>query len=313
MIQIIGHEAELRHLLAIDAHKAQSLLLEGCAGIGKKSIAMLVAAKILGAKSLSEAHPDFFLLEKSIDQKTGKEKAEIAAEDARKLAKFMTLTPAQSEFRVAIIDSADRLNATAANAILKIVEEPPRNSVIILLAHEGMVLPTIRSRCQRVYFRPLDKSEMAKILAHELPDLSAEDREILSEVAEGSPGAALEIYENKGLELVKDLAEILANPHKANYDRLAKFAASVNKSDKTWRAYKLIVSWITNKMARTSLYGLPLQLGAHQIKAKDALRLAALDAELHGKIHECEVFNMDKKVLIVNSISDLLRSPAASL
>jgi DNA polymerase-3 subunit delta' len=212
-----------------------------------------------------------------------------------------------------LLDSADRLGSGAANSILKIVEEPPRNSVIILLAHEGAVLPTIRSRCQRVYFRPLNKAEMAQVLEQSLPDLSAEDRAILTEISEGSPGTALEIYENKGLEVVKDLADILANPQKANYDRLAKFAANVSKSDKSWRAYKLIVSWIINKLARTSLYGLPLQLGASQIKPKDALRLAGLDADLHNKIEECEVFNMDKKVLIVNSLSDILRAPAAAI
>ena len=249
MTKILGHDKELRHLLELDAKKAQSLLLEGCVGIGKKSIAKMLAAKILGSEALSEAHPDFFLLEKSVDKKTGKEKAEINVEDARKLGKFLSLTPAQSEFRVAILDSADRLNNAAANSILKIVEEPPRNAVIILLAHEGRVLPTIRSRCQRIYFRALARDEMGDVLAKTMPDLAAADRDILTEISEGSPGVAHEIHENGGLEIIKTLAEILANPQKANYDRLARFADKVKKSDKTWHIYKLLMSWVLSKLA----------------------------------------------------------------
>lgn len=308
--EILGHDEELKHLLSLDAHKAQSLLLEGRAGIGKKSIAKMLAAKILGAGTLTDAHPDFFLLEKSVDKKTGKEKAEINVEDARKLAKFLALTPAQSEFRVAIVDSADRLNTSAANSILKIVEEPPRNSVIILLAHEGRVLPTIRSRCQRAYFRALNVDEMSQVLTASLPDLSAEDRAVLVAVAEGSPGFAHDIYENKGLEIIKELAEILANPKKANYERLARFADKVKKGEKEWAIFKLLISWIMNKLAKLSLQGKPLTLGANQIAPKDALRLAELNKELHAKIGECDTFNMEKKVLIVNAISDLLRVPS---
>lgn len=310
MTGILGHNEELKHLLDLDATKAQSLLLEGCAGIGKKSIAKMLASKILGAGTLNEAHPDFFLLEKSVDKKTGKEKAEINVEDARKLAKFLSLTPAQSDFRVAIVDSADRLNTSAANSILKIVEEPPRNSVIILLAHEGRVLPTIRSRCQRIYFRALEQDEMSKVLTASLPDLSAEDRQILVEVAEGSPGFAHEIHDNKGLEIIKELADILANPKKANYERLSRFADKVKKGDKEWHIFKLLISWVMTKLAKASLKGQALQLGANQIAARDALRLAVLNDELHAKISECETFNMEKKVLIVNSISDLLRVPS---
>jgi DNA polymerase-3 subunit delta' len=313
MRQIIGHDEELQHLLSLDAHKAQSLLLEGCVGIGKKTIAKMLAAQILGVEEVNEAHPDFFLLEKTVDKKTGKEKAEISVEDARKLAKFLSFTPAQSDYRVAILDSADKLGSGAANSILKIVEEPPRNAVIILLAHEGRVLPTIRSRCQRIYFRTLNKENMRVVMAQDFPNLSAEDRDILTEISGGSPGIAHEVYEHNGLDIIRNLAEIMANPQKANYERINSFATKAKKTGKEWHIFKLLISWLLSKLARASLQGQALQLGESQIKAKDALGLASIASALNEKIAECEEYNMDKKVLIVNAVSDILRVPSAAI
>lgn len=308
--QIIGHDNVLVHLQSLDPTKAQSLLFEGKEGIGKKSAAKWLAAKILQTPDLNDAHPDFFLLEKSVDAKTGKEKAEISADDARKLAKFLSLTAAQSEFRVAIVDSADRLNPTAANAILKIVEEPPRNSVIILLAHEGAILPTIRSRCQRHYFRELSVPNVQTVLHNKIEGASGADLEVLAEIAEGSPGLALQIHENNGLQISAELLAIVSNPQSATYQRLTKFATDVSKNEKGWQVFRYLTSWLLNKMAKASLQGQPVQVGDKQIKARDAMILAVLDAEFNQQMQLSEVFNMDKKTLIVNALSSILRVPS---
>lgn len=311
MINLLGHDAELAYLQEIDPHKAQTLLFEGREGVGKRQAALILAARILQVSNFEtlQAHPDFFFLGKSVDLKTGKEKAEISAEDARKLAKFMALTPAQSDFRVAIIDSADRLNPTAANAILKIVEEPPRAAVIILLSHLGGILPTIRSRCQRIYFRDLSAANVTQVLGVTLPNLTLDERQILIEIAEGAPGLAMEIHENGGLEIGMDLFAILANPQTATYQRLAKFAETATKATRGWAVFRQLLDWLLAKTARAGLAGLPVQIGAQQIKAKDALHIANLAEAFAKQIEQAEIYNMDKKALIIQLVSSFLRVP----
>src|SRR4029077_17008291 len=109
-------------------------------------------ANLVGARS----HPDLFHLRRTLNPDTGRMRAEIVVDDVRGLGEFMHMTPAMGDWRVAIIDSADEMNRNAANAVLKILEEPPPNAVLLIVAHApGRLLPTIRSRCRRLALHPL--------------------------------------------------------------------------------------------------------------------------------------------------------------
>lgn len=148
-------------------------------------------------------HPDMLVLEKTDDDKKN-----ISVDEAREIGKFLSLTPAESPYRVAIIDSIDDFNQSSANAILKILEEPNKNTVLILLCHNKInLLPTIKSRCSEIKFTPLTKKEFILILSelgHENEPL-----EEIYEMAEGSPGLALDIIKNNINDLVKRYNNIL--------------------------------------------------------------------------------------------------------
>lgn len=112
-------------------------------------------------------------------------------------AKTRVMTGASAAAKVFIVDEAELIDATGQNSLLKMLEEPPAGSVIILVtASEERLLPTIRSRCQRIAFGPLDASSMEQWLARRAPELAAAQREWLLRFAAGSPGVAAMVLEN---------------------------------------------------------------------------------------------------------------------
>jgi DNA polymerase III subunit delta' len=110
----------------------------------------------------------------------------------RALAELFAVTPALSAWRAVVIDSVDDLEASAANALLKMLEEPPANCLFLLVSHvPGRLLPTIRSRCRRLDFQPLDDDAMTSVLGSEVPEIGDVERLRLIPLANGSVGKAL--------------------------------------------------------------------------------------------------------------------------
>ncbi len=188
-------------------------LLAGPRGVGKGTFARQAAIRLLSdaAGPAVEApglaidpehpiarlidagsHPDMRLLERIENSKTGNLARNITVDQVRELGQFLGLTAALSDWRVVVIDSVDELEKSAANALLKMLEEPPSNCVFLLVSHAlGRLLPTIRSRCRRLDFRPLPDDAMASVLDRQLPDLSANERRKLIPLAGGSAGRAV--------------------------------------------------------------------------------------------------------------------------
>ncbi|MBI1187246.1 MAG: DNA polymerase III subunit delta' [Alphaproteobacteria bacterium] len=205
----VGHDAAERELAgAIDSGRFHhAWLINGPRGVGKATLAFRAARAALGARRIgprpldaapddivarqiaAQAHPDFFLLQRGLNER-GKLRREITAEDARSVGAFFTMGSASGGLRVAIIDSVDDLNRHAANAILKTLEEPPPRTLLLLVCHApGAILPTIRSRCRRLTLRPLHDAEMAQ-----LGDFDAPTRTL----AAGRPGRALTLEAEPG-------------------------------------------------------------------------------------------------------------------
>jgi len=188
-------------------------LLAGPRGVGKASFALAAAERVLaeaagppvdaegvdtprdhpvGRLVTAGSHPDFRLLERLENEKTGKLARNISVHQVRALGELFAVTPALSPWRVAVIDSVDDLEASAANALLKMLEEPPANCIFLLVSHvPGRLLPTIRSRCRRLEFQPLADDAMTSVLEQELPELAPSDRAGLVPLAGGSVGKAL--------------------------------------------------------------------------------------------------------------------------
>jgi DNA polymerase-3 subunit delta' len=194
-------------------------------------------AKLIAAGS----HPDMRWLRRLENPKTGNLNRNISVDQVRELGDFMGLTPALSDWRVVVIDSVDEMERAAANALLKMLEEPPPNTVFFLVSHApGRLLPTIRSRCRRLELHPLDDAAMTSVLEAQLPESNGAERQRLVQLANGSVGRALAFasldlapLEEKAVDILRSgdfdnskrsaLASQLAR--KASADRYAAFLA----------------------------------------------------------------------------------------
>src|SRR5690242_5454780 len=152
------------------------------------------------------SHPDMRQLERLTNEKTGNLARNISVDQVRSLSELFDLSPAMSDWRVVIIDSVDELEPSGANALLKILEEPPPNTIFFLVSHApGRLLPTIRSRCRRLEFQALGDDAMASILTSQAPDLSDAERQKIIAMSFGSAGRTLAFAE-LGLAKLEDAA-----------------------------------------------------------------------------------------------------------
>ena len=221
-------------------------LLAGPKGVGKASFAHAAARRVLADAAgpasdlpgvetddahpmvkLVEAgsHPDMRWLQRLVNEKTGNLARNISVDQVRELGEFLNLTPALSDWRVAVIDNVDDLEQSGANALLKILEEPPSNTIFFLVSNApGRLLPTIRSRCRRLDFVKLDDDAMTSILEVQAPALSAAERTRVIAMANGSAGRALS-FAGLGLAKLEDSAIAIlrhGDPTNARRSNLAR-------------------------------------------------------------------------------------------
>ena len=243
-----GHDRQIAQLIAApDAGRMHhGWIFAGPQGVGKAGIAFDFAKRLLvlgagGAAPVDRlappdgdvavklmdagAHPDFMRLER-LEREDRKGESggtlarNISVDQVRSLSRLLNNAPSMGSRRVIVVDSADDLEAGAANALLKSLEEPPAGAVFVLIAHApGRLLPTIRSRCRMLRFQPLGEEDMMLALAEAAPDLSAQDRAALARTAQGSPGQALasRALDLPGLE--RALEAILENDRTAASER----------------------------------------------------------------------------------------------
>ena len=216
---ILGHDRAVTDFRQAWDSRAlhHAWLLAGPRGVGKGTFARLAVRRVLAEAAgptldlpgmdVPDEHPIVKLLDAGSHpdvrslERLPKEKGEglarsITVKQVRELGEFLNLTPGLSEWRSVLIDSVDDLEREGANALLKMLEEPPPNTIFFLVSHApGRLLPTIRSRCRRLDFRKLGVDVMTAILERHLPDSSDGQRQRLIGFAGGSAGRALAIAE----------------------------------------------------------------------------------------------------------------------
>jgi DNA polymerase-3 subunit delta' len=201
-------------------------LLVGPEGVGKATFAYRAARRLLGARPepaygtlgadpedpvfrqvAGRAHPDLMVLER--DEPEGKARKSIPVDEARALPEFFSKSPGRAAYRVAIIDSADDLGASAANAVLKTLEEPPERGVLLLISSRpGALLPTIKSRCRRLVFAAPPADDAVRWLTA-TTDVTFEEAHGYLRMARGAPGRALRLANAGALEIDKAARELV--------------------------------------------------------------------------------------------------------
>lgn len=213
---IYGHgQAETSFLSALDSGRLHhGWLIEGPSGIGKSRVARRIASKLLGSntasgtldapsddstaqKVLADSHPDMKWLARRPDDK-GKLKQDIPVDDVRELNAFFSLKAGMGGWRVGVIDSLDELNRSGGNALLKTLEEPPENCLLMLISHGTRpILPTIRSRCRTLRLGPLTPEDTSKVLDEQ--DLNPDAKTMAATLARGRPGHGMRLSTPSGL------------------------------------------------------------------------------------------------------------------
>ncbi|MEZ5759264.1 MAG: DNA polymerase III subunit delta' [Emcibacteraceae bacterium] len=272
------------------------------------------------------SHADLLVIERTEDPKTGKLRNNILVDDVRRINDFFHKTSTAGGWRVAIVDTADEMNRNAANAILKILEEPPSNSILIILAHApGRLLPTIKSRCRMLPLKPLKSETVKEILQNKFPAMDEHIIDGYVALTNGSPGKAISLINHDGLKLYGDLLSLLSSMPDINVPLMHAFADEITsrKSGDMFQLFYELLSRFISRMIRHVSY----QGTSHTHNIKPALenefelmeklgQIIPLDqwAELWEKIAEkmkaTDALNMDPKqtVLdILNMISAALR------
>lgn len=247
----VGHPAAAGMLAAGAAtgRLHHAWILAGPRGIGKATLAFRFARYLLarqGGSLLSETEPAPLHLaaEDPVFRRVASgghadlrvvepagARGEIRVDAIRDAVRFLRLTPGESAWRVLVVDGADSMNPNAQNAALKLLEEPPPNVLVLLVAHRpSLLLPTVRSRCRMLRLAPLGRPEFDEILREVAPELDTKACARLFEVSGGSPGAALELEQLGGRALTEAVDSLLDALPEIDRQALDRIAAAVTEN-----------------------------------------------------------------------------------
>lgn len=262
---------------------AHAYLFRGPAGVGKKlfgaAMAQALNCKVSGPgrgcgeciscrKLISGNHPDYIV--------ESPEKGAIKIGRVREVCRSLAYPPYESEKRIVVMEDVHTMRQEAANSLLKTLEEPPEDNVIILTAEASKsVLTTISSRCQIIPFFPLGQQETVQILTGKDHGLNLEHASALARLAEGSPGRALLIHKTEMVETWKRVTTVLLDPR--------------YRDDK----YIGVIMQLADQMAALKENLSPM-MGLLRIWLRDRLVETTDDEEVTGKGHEHRAKGLEK-------------------
>ncbi|MEM6578196.1 MAG: DNA polymerase III subunit delta' [Pseudomonadota bacterium] len=352
-VRLFGHvTAEEAFLQAFNSGRLHhAWLICGPRGIGKATLAWRMARFLLTAPEAVEdaglfgapppteslevdaehpvarrlrarSEPRLFHVTRSRNDKTGRIRDQIVAEDVRDLAGFFALKAADGGRRVVLVDAADDMNTHAANALLKMLEEPPEQTTLLLLSHQpGRLLPTIRSRCRALSLLPLGADDLTSAL-HQAGFDPGEDKAALSELSQGSVGAAIGLLGLEGVALYAEVVALmnsLPGLDRSRAIKLSNMASARGAEARLDLLFELIELFLA-RMARAGACGTPPReaiAGEAAVIAKFSQndRQGRAWAECAGKIADRtrhgRAVNLDPATLVLDTVFELQRTAQA--
>lgn len=323
---LLGHADAEKALL--EAYRSERIphawLISGPRSIGKATLAYRMARFMFAhpdprASAVQSAHslavdpehpvarriaaqgqPDLTVLERTVGD-TGRLRQDIAVADVRRSVSFFGSTAGEGGWRIAIVDSVDELNAAGANALLKVVEEPPARALILLVSHApALVLPTIRSRCRVLKLRPLSEGDVAAAAAAAV-GRNADEPQVreAAALAEGSVGRALEMLDGPALALRRRTIELLDALPEVDPLALHALAEAMGGTDsKPLAAFRDTVNaWLSGRMENTAQ------------ENERMVRVAETWEKVNRAALDVETFNLERKPLVF-SVFGLLAEAA---
>lgn len=316
-----------------------ALIFNGLKGIGKATFAYRLARFILKESSASDGvglfgdeatlqtlsvskdhpvftrvasggHPDMMVVSRPFDERKGQFKDDIPVDDIRKIAPFLRKTSSNGGWRIVIVDDANSMNRNGQNALLKILEEPPKHALLILVTHgAGGLLPTIRSRCRFISFSPLENEHLQTLLDKASDTyLTMDDKELISSMADGSAGQAIELLQTGGFEQAKNLLAALPRIKTLTSDQIDALALSYGKSGaaKSVHDFTFIINWWFETLIYLSTNGQKtIHIGGLDLRVPEGYTLQSL-LRLHEEVFEhietCIKGNLDKRYMIYKTL-----------
>ena len=314
---LFGHAAAETALLA--AYRAgrmpHGILIAGPKGIGKATLAYRIARFILShpdstamdvqdAASLqvdptspvarrvaAQAQPDLLVIERTVNER-GVLRNQIAVDDIRRTVPFFGSTAGEGGWRIAIVDAVDDLNRSGANALLKVLEEPPTRGLLLLIAHStARVPPTVRSRCRIISLRPLAEEDVAAALAA-ASGLEPDNPEIAAAAvgSDGSVARALTLLEKDALTLRQQALDLLARLPAVDPANLHALGDALAGTDPQPLAAFLdaVNAWLAQR----------LDGGRGDLARLN--RLAEASEHINAAARDTETYNLERKPFVFN-------------
>jgi DNA polymerase-3 subunit delta' len=314
---LFGHNAAEAALLA--AYRAgrmpHGILIAGPKGVGKATLAYRIARFVLShpdpsargvqdevslevdpaspvaRRIAAQAQPDLLVIERTVNER-GVLRNQIAVDDIRRTVPFFGSTAGEGGWRIAIIDAVDDLNRSGANALLKVLEEPPKRGLLLLIAHStARVPPTLRSRCRIISLRPLAQEEVAAALAA-AAGLEPDDPDIVAAAAaaDGSVERALTLLDEDALTLRQQALDLLARLPTVDPADLHALGDALAGTDPQPLAAFLdtVNAWLSQR----------LDGGRGDLARLN--RLAAASEHINAAARDVETYNLERKPLVFN-------------
>ncbi|MBN2906840.1 MAG: DNA polymerase III subunit delta' [Rhodobacteraceae bacterium] len=344
--QLIGHDAiQAAFLDAFSGGRMHhAWLLTGPRGVGKATLAWQIARFLLTQPATAEAgaglfgdappvpdtlavspghpvarrmaaqsEPGLFVLRRGANDKGNALSADIRVADVRRLKSFFALSSTDGGRRVVIVDAADDMNTSAANALLKLLEEPPANATLLLISHQpARLLPTIRSRCRALRLGPLAADDMAAALAAAGQPVQG-DPAALAELSGGSVGEAIRLLQLDGMSLYAELVTLLAGHPRLDRPHAIRLAQSATGKGAEARFDLLLrlIGLLLARLARAGAAGPP----PCEAAPGEAALLARLSPDPHAargwaeaaqvltaRARQGKAVNLDPAALILDTV-----------